>query len=479
MKKSAFILVALLLSLVGGSFAQTVEDQQRSEFVPPIMIVNTSFLNIRTGPGAEYPILLTVVGGTELPVLGTAGDGVWYQVSTIEGNGWLNSEFAIARGDFRNVPRVDAPSLQDEINALVNGGGGGDAVAGSSAGVGDPFTSGRAWGLAVVESHPVRTRPTINASSLGSPTPGLERVYPIFAAAAGGGTFWYQTELPDLGRVWVEAPKIRLRPYACGAFTAVVFNKPVRPTVGPDGSGTLDGSLTIAPEEEAYLLDNAFGQYKIELFDGSTGWIRVEDAIVRDPIISAASCDTVSQTVAGDTGGDAMAGDMADGMEAPAETMLTSPLRVIINTGFLNIRSGPGSQFSVVETVPGGTTLDVTGFAPDGVWYRVRGAFGTGWVNSEFVIIRGNGEGLPVIRDAVGELARPVAMFTNAITLYSTPSTGSAQVAVLSGPLDVDVVARTADAGWVQVDTSAGFGWVLASQVIIAGDVSLAPVVGG
>src|SRR5690606_19013204 len=94
---------------------------------------------------------------------------------------------------------------------------------------------------------------------------------------------------------------------------------------------------------------------------------------------------------------------------------LRSPARAVINTGFLNVRSGPGSQFTTVGTVAGGTVLDITGFAPDGVWYRVIGNFGTGWINSEFAIFRGDGRAIPVVTEIVsGELSRPVATVTNA-----------------------------------------------------------------
>ena len=71
--------------------------------------------------------------------------------------------------------------------------------------------------------------------------------------------------------------------------------------------------------------------------------------------------------------------------------------RVVVNTGNLNIRSGPSAGFSVVATVSGGTTLNVVGRAPDGVWYLVEGAFGRGWLNSEFVIFRGNYASVPVV----------------------------------------------------------------------------------
>src|SRR5689334_20997769 len=99
------LLLILLLSVVLGVAAPggmilAAGAEQQVQFVTPLMIVNSSFLNIRTGPGVQYNVLITVVGGTDLPVLGRANDGVWFQVSTVVGVGWVNSEFVIPRGDF-------------------------------------------------------------------------------------------------------------------------------------------------------------------------------------------------------------------------------------------------------------------------------------------------------------------------------------------------------------------------------------------
>ena len=68
------------------------------------VVVNTPNLNIRTGPSASFSIVATVSGGTELAVLGIADDGVWYLVEGTFGQGWLNNEFVVFRGDYNAVP---------------------------------------------------------------------------------------------------------------------------------------------------------------------------------------------------------------------------------------------------------------------------------------------------------------------------------------------------------------------------------------
>lgn len=385
-----FGLLAIGFALMGGVFsaqAGTVSEEQQAEFRPPVMVVNTSFLNVRTGPSTAYTVLITVTGGTQLPVLGMAADRVWYQVSTAAGVGWINSEFAIGRGEFRNVPIVEVPTpVGVGMDATAPGGEPSQAVF---------ATEMRAWGASVTITHPARLQPAMSATSPGQAFENPDRIYTLMSSASADGAVWYQVDIPELGAVWIEGSKAQLRPYAC-QMTAVVMRGTARPSVGPDGSGTLTGQLALPPGAEAYLLDAQGAFFKIELADGSTGWLRQDEVMVRSSAVTSAYC------AAGGVDGTMAAAPPAEQAHSadrpPGSTQpLVSPARVIVNTPFLNIRSGPGSQFSVITSVPGGTVLDVTGFAPDGVWFRVSGSFGMGWLDSNFAILRGDGSRLPVV----------------------------------------------------------------------------------
>jgi uncharacterized protein YraI len=84
----------------------------------------------------------------------------------------------------------------------------------------------------------------------------------------------------------------------------------------------------------------------------------------------------------------------------PVPVIELAPVLAIVNTPFLNIRSGPGPQFAPLAVASGGTTLTVVGLAPDVVWVLVEGTFGRGWVASEFVLLRGNLDNVPTILNA-------------------------------------------------------------------------------
>jgi uncharacterized protein YgiM (DUF1202 family) len=178
--------------------------------VVPILVVNTGALNVRSGPGPQYTVVTSVVGGTTLPVLASNSDGSWYLVATAVGNGWVDVSFTLPRGSFAFVPVI----------------------------------------------NPLRPAP------------------------------------------------------------------PAAP---------LPSTLALVSDDD----------------------------VVPQPAL-----------------------------DVP---------RIIGNAGNLNVRTGPGPQFSVITSVPGGTVLQGLAATPDGFWYLVEGVFGEGWVSAEFTLLRGFFDNLPVI----------------------------------------------------------------------------------
>ena len=472
--KSKAFFIALLVVLIGGvlgSMSMTAVTAQQAVYAPPIMIVNVSFLNVRTGPAAYYSILTTVVGGSELPVLGVARDLVWYQVSTLAGIGWINSEHAVGRGDFTHVPFVAAPPIEavppltDDDVAALGQGGGGEVPMGSMA------SSGEGWGVSIVEPHgaiagAIDSGWTINMNA------NYDVIYPIMDMGSYLGGVFYRVHDDWAGDIWVDVTKVVTRPFGCNLYV-ISFPNDVLLGEGPDRSGT---DATLWAGNEALILGRQGNLYHLGLMDGVNGWAFVDETMmsVREPGLFPDLCQGVAATTVTTT---------TDGQTTSTDRTTTAPARrsaawVFIDTGHLNVRSGPGAQYTTVATVGFGEEYDVTGFAPDGVWYRIRGHFGEGWINSEFVAFRGDGTYIPVIRGVTGVLVRPMAVITNAVTLYAAPNIGMGVIGTLSGPLEVEVVARTEAFDWVQLETSLGFGWVPVNQVQLSGDSSLVPIVG-
>lgn len=105
MKRKLFNVVMLFI-LMTGFIVQSVSASAAQQSVARL-VVNTSFLNVRSGDGPQYSVLGVVVGGTELPVLGKNGSGSWFLVASPFGAGWVDISFTIPRGDFRNVPEIE------------------------------------------------------------------------------------------------------------------------------------------------------------------------------------------------------------------------------------------------------------------------------------------------------------------------------------------------------------------------------------
>ena len=72
----------------------------------PHLVVNTWRLNLRSGPGIGYAVMGVVAGGARLPVVAVDSRGLWHQVDTTAGRGWVNAHYAAKRGNFGSLPRV-------------------------------------------------------------------------------------------------------------------------------------------------------------------------------------------------------------------------------------------------------------------------------------------------------------------------------------------------------------------------------------
>jgi uncharacterized protein YgiM (DUF1202 family) len=473
------VVLALALLLALPFSIHTVFAQPRYAF--PIVVTNTSFLNVRTGPGVQYTVLVTVVGGSELPVLGAGSDGVWYLVSTPVGVGWVNIEYTLPRGDFSVVPTINVNAVTAQLVAplqvptlsIAAGQGGGSIAAAATTQTVERFRA-----QLVVDFVNLRLEPLDNSGPISilrvDPT-GVEDYSIVGRSVDARNVQWLQIVVPDAGTGWIEAPKAELRLSARYADVLEVINDIIGLSADPQTG--ISGALPVLLRgDEVFLIgasaNNQF--YRVETRDGVIGWLPASSVQMR----SGTRSDLI---VARD--GRAPAATITDG-QGGGETVPRIALpQAVVNTGFLNIRSGPGAQFTTVATVAGGTSLDVIGHAADDVWLLVRGSFGIGWLNADFVLFRGNYASVPeisadagLVTGIAGVVERPVATFSAGLTLYAAPGVNFGAVGFVNGPGELPIVARTGNGEWIQLDTPVGFGWVLASQVLILGDQSLIPV---
>ncbi|MEZ4667816.1 MAG: SH3 domain-containing protein [Anaerolineae bacterium] len=407
----SILLVLFCFGVVSPGFAAPSEQAQ---FASPKLLVNTSFLNIRTGPGVQYSVLMTVVGGTELPVIGRSKDNVWYQVSTVVGVGWVNVEFTARRGSFDNVPVVTLADIIAGLNeptadTLGLSGQGGGTVEGVTNSVTSPVLGNsirfvldngrpitvrpgeRFRAFIRVEAVNLRTQPAENAEAIGTLFRDDSADYTVVGSSTDkNGTPWVALDVADVGIGWVEGSKLSMRLSRVSGDVIVIIANSIAMRSAPGGSGD---NLPVLNEGQEGYVANISGDGKFILFelgDGTRGWVPFDATKGR----TGTPTDLIDLSLV-PTG---IAGTGSDTTSSTNQTQFGLDIpHIVINTGFLNLRSGPGAQFSIVDTLPGGTELPVLGIASDGVWFLVESSLGQGWVNIDFVVFRGSINAVPVI----------------------------------------------------------------------------------
>ena len=349
------ILLILALVVVAASFQSIALAQAAS----PHVVVNAYRLNVRSGPGVGHDIITTVAGGTVLPVTMLSYDRDWYEVVTGAGTGWVHRVYAVDRGDWSGVPRAGAPT---------NLGSGLPIPAGSPHLVVNTSylnaRSGPGAGYDVLTVLPGGTKLLVTAIDSDG------RWYQVETAA---GTGWVHsrytvirgnfTNVPRVGGPTVTAPVTSPQPDVPAGMPHLVVNTAyLNVRSGPGVShgiittvrgGTVLGVLSIAPDRTWYEVNTAQGP----------GWVHTAYTIGR--------------------------GDFS-GVRRHVDALTGDTPRVVINTSRLNIRSGPGIGHGVVTSLPGGTTLEVLGESADRKWFLVRGGFGQGWLRHLYTVFRGD-----------------------------------------------------------------------------------------
>ena len=73
----------------------------------PLLVVNVPTLNVRQGPGTDYPLLGAITQSEEYEITGQSFNGSWWQICCVAGEpGWVIGEAVTVTGDTANVPTV-------------------------------------------------------------------------------------------------------------------------------------------------------------------------------------------------------------------------------------------------------------------------------------------------------------------------------------------------------------------------------------
>jgi uncharacterized protein YraI len=171
-----------------------------------------------------------------------------------------------------------------------------------------------------------------------------------------------------------------------------------------------------------------------------------------------------------------LAGGAAVQSGVPATS--TGP-RAIVNAGALNVRSGPGFEFTSIGSLKGGAEVPIIGRNEAGDWIQVRTPFGDGWVNIGFVITR----------DYFGSVPETSGQASGALTVATFRVLGGT-ANVRSGPnvsfpvlykvntgTNLTIIGQSRDRAWWYVESPQGRGWINKELGEATGAISSVPVV--
>lgn len=143
---------------------------------------------------------------------------------------------------------------------------------------------------------------------------------------------------------------------------------------------------------------------------------------------------------------------------------------VFVNTDLLNVRSGPGTGYSVIDTIgygANGLVVDGPVYSGGYSWYELNyvGGSSDGWVAGDFLALATSGGGF-----AIGD---NVSVTSDSLNVRSGPGTGYAVIdllyagdrgVVLDGPVNADGYT------WYQVNYSYGgyVGWLAGEYLALS-----------
>jgi uncharacterized protein YraI len=184
--------------------------------------------------------------------------------------------------------------------------------------------------------------------------------------------------------------------------------------------------------------------------------------------------------------------DNAAATAEPTPAPLTATTGLFVTTQFrVNVRSGPGTEYTILGKLTPVDSLDITGQNADGDWWRVNFNGQEGWVFDTVVEITGAVEGVPVVEPGATAVLRSgqVASSGTATTsgdvfittrfntnLRSEPSANVDVLGVVPFNTELRAEARTLNSNWVMVTFDDQSGWLFAPIVFFtSGDIASLP----
>ncbi|MBE2224444.1 MAG: SH3 domain-containing protein [Anaerolineae bacterium] len=451
-----WLLIGLFLLL--ALFSITTTQSALAQTKVANGVVATGQLNVRSGPGVEYPVVTSVFSNAPLAIYGKSGFNTWVQVGTANGiTGWVNSTYIVMDVPLSNLPVVGGTTATPPAGATAT------PPAGTTA---TPPATRQIPAVGVVNTGAVNVR-----SGPGYNFPIITIAYQGYTVTLLGRTAdnaWAKVQMVDGTQGWINFGALDTTvPASSLPITDAPITPPAGTAVGVVNTGQLN--LRSGPGTEYSVVASVFNGHvvqllgrntfstwlKVRLFDGQEGWSNAKYITTNYPI-----------------------GNLPVMWD---DAVIPGAPTAIVTTGNLNIRTGPGASYAAVTSVPYGTTLTLLGRNADGTWVKVRTNSGQeGWVNANYLTTSVPVSSLPIVDGSTGTGVATAVVNTGALNVRSGPGVSYSSVTVVYQGTQLTLIGRNADGSWVKVRTPNGTeGWVNADLIQANIPISNLPVVDG
>jgi uncharacterized protein YraI/heat shock protein HslJ len=337
----------------------------------------TKAVNVRSGPGENYTLFGVLQAGSQAGVVGKSEDGKWWALNmpvSPTGAGWVSGDYVTA-SNADGVPVMPAPPVPPTVEPVPPG-------------PDDPQAT-------VLEPVYVRQGPGETYPAYGAAQPGQTA---LVIGRSEDGAYWVVRVNPQIipaGFAWVQASLVQ----ASNVENAPVIAAPVAPptsapvpppssTEAPMATATAAVNIRTGPSTAYPVLGVAQPGQSAEIAgvsqDGGWWQVRVSTSVSADGLawVSGDYTDAVNTTNVPVVA--------APPPPPPVETAPppTTPSGVwVITVEPLNVRSGPGNEYSSYGVIPAGVPLEVVGESNGWLSVVIHALpGGIGWISGSYVV---------------------------------------------------------------------------------------------
>ena len=171
-------------------------------------------------------------------------------------------------------------------------------------------------------------------------------------------------------------------------------------------------------------------------------------------------------------------------ISATAVFAQTVTYTAVIDTGGLNVRQGPGVEYSVVTVANLGQTVTLLGRNDNSSWAKIRTPSGhEGWVNASYIIPNNVAiSSLPVMTsNATPQPTPPAPVTPGGIAVRSGPGFNYSAVGFVPNGSNINLLGRNYNSTWVKVSANNNtlVGWMNASVIETSLNINDLPIVDG